>query len=676
MKKLLLLKFPNEDKESISWKDEVKLSEKFFETLVEIKQPVVLEAAVPQVGEEIHFYLAAEANVSDLISHQIQKIWPGVQISSADDYDIFNLRGFNEGVYLKGTPESSFLTYQQVETDNFSLVLAVLARLEEIGEGAALQVVIQPLAKTFWQRFFSGKNSQALFKINLRIIVSAASQFRVKEIFGDLNNIFLLKTAKPKNLKKFHFGFCFRDFDNEQKIILNSEALATIFHFPISALLVPRIKWLKSKEVPAPAHLSNQGVVIGENIFRGKVQPIFLDYLDRHHHLEIIGQAGTGKSTLLINLALQDIKQGKGVAILDPEGDIVEAVAGALPASRSQDVIYLDPTDLWHPLALNLLEFNSPHPEEKTFIIDEAQAILQKIFVKEISHPLLDKYLRNCLKLLLAEHQEPATLIDIPRIFTDANFRQQKLQRLVDESLINFWKNEITLHEVVPFITARFNNLLANDYLRPIIGQVNSSFNFRKALDGGKIILVNLAKQRLGELNSQLLGMILMAKISLAALSRLDQSREKRRPFYLFLDEFYNYFTDSLAISLGSASKYGLYFNVAHRTTNELSPILLNFVSNFGSIIVFRVGLSEAEVLVDKLAPTFSVNDLMNLDNFHAVSRILIKENLSSPFNLRISPPPLFNLNQLKEIKDLSRAIYNRGRQKVEMEIYERFSTR
>jgi len=439
-------------------------------------------------------------------------------------------------------------------------------------------------------------------------------------------------------------------------------------------MVIPRIKWLKSKETKPPAGLSSRGVIIGENVYQGRISPIYLSYPDRAYHLEIIGQAGTGKSTSVINMAIQDINQGKGAAIIDPEGDIVKGILGNIPKERMSDVIYFDPTDVWHPFGLNLLEFNPERPEDKTFILEEAHSIFQKIFAGETMGPMFEKYLKNSLRLLLTNDQtESATMIDIPRIFTDYVFREKKLRQATNRDLISFWKNEVGLHEITPFITSKFNNFIANDYLRPIIGQSRSAFNFQKAIDGGKIILVNLAKSHLGDVNANLLGMIFVEKIVLAAFSRADQLESQRRPFYLYLDEFYNYITDSLAVSLASASKYGLHLNVIHRSTEELSPALLNLVNDFGSIIVFRVGLDDARALIDKFEPTFSVNDLIGLDNFNACSRILVKGDLSQSFSMRILLPPAADSVLVQEIKNSSRNVYNQNRQKVEMEIYERF---
>ncbi|MDP3052913.1 MAG: hypothetical protein Q8N22_03110 [bacterium] len=685
---VLLLKFPKEEKTEKNFKDEIGLSEKFFNLLSNFENSVIFEVAVHHVGEEIHFYLIGDKKTLNFVGRRIRLLWPGVQLNLVEDYDIFNPQGFNEGAYLKLAHEFSLpiRTYEESDADTFAPILAVLARLEEIGEGSALQIIFKPAPKSIRRKIANKKKiASPLFEVNLRLVVSAGSQFRAKEIFENLINIFSrfstlseneLKVVKPKNIKRFHFDFSFREFDEEQAMILNSGELASIFHFPTSFMITPRIKWLKSKEAKSPAGISNRGIILGENVFQGRVQPVYLDYPDRAYHLEVIGQAGTGKSTSVINMAIQDIKQGKGVAIIDPEGDIIQGVVGNIPKERKADVIYFDPTNILYPFGLNLLEFNPDNPEEKNFVIEETYGIFQKLFAKEAMGPMFEKYLKNSLRLLLNGIQaEPATLLDIPRIFTDYAFRQKKIQQAADAGLTEFWKNEAALHEITPFITSKFNNLIANDYLRPIIGQTNSAFNFRKAMDAGKIILINLAKSRLGDINADLLGMIFVEKISLAAFSRIDQIEERRRPFYLYLDEFHNYITDSLAVSLASVFKYGLHLNVIHRSTDELSPALLNLVNNFGSIIVFRVGLDDARVLADKFEPDFSVNDLINLDNFNAYSRILIKGNLSKPFNVRVLLPPAADSVLTQEIKKLSQIVYNQNRQKVEMEIYEKRSS-
>jgi hypothetical protein len=681
---LLLLKFPKKEKEE-NFRNEIGLSEKLFNLLSQFNNLVVFETAVHYVGDEIHFYLVGDDKTLNFVGRRIQMLWPGAQLSITDDYDIFNPEGFNEGAYLKLANDFSLpvRTYEKAGADIFAPILAVLANLEEIGEGIALQILFKPASRSIRQKIKNKeKIAKPLFRVNFRLVVSAPSRFRVKEIFENLTNNFSqfsslesneLKVVKPKNIKKFHFTFSFREFAEDETMILNSEELASIFHFPTSSIVVPRIKWLKTKEVKPPTKLSNRGIAIGENVFEGRVQPIYLDYPDRAYHLEILGQAGTGKSTSVINMAIQDINQGKGLAVIDPEGDIIKGIIGNIPKERMTDVIYFDPTDILRPFGLNFLEFNPEHLEEKTFIIEETTSIFQKLFAKETVGPMLG-YLKNSVRLLLAGSQaEPATLIDVPRIFTDYNFRQKKLRQVSNLGLFQIFKNEVAIHDAIPFITSKFNNLIANDYLRPIIGQSRSAFNFRKAIDGGKIILINLVKSRLGDFNANLLGAIFVEKIALAAFSRLDQPESQRRPFYLYIDEFFNYITDSLAVSLDSAFKYGLCLNLIHRSTEELSAAQTNLVNNFGSIIVFRVGLDDARLLVDKFQPPFSANDLINMDNFNACSRILMKGILSPPFNIRILPPPATDSVLAQKIKDLSQTVYNQNRQKVEMEIYERF---
>lgn len=683
---LLLLKFPKKETGEKSFRDEIGLSEKLFNLLSQFDNLVVFETAVHYVGDEIHFYLVGDDKTLNFVGRRLQMLWPGLQLSIADDYDIFNPEGFNEGAYLKLANDFSLpiRTYEKAGADIFAPVLAVLANLEEIGEGIALQILLKPAPRSIRKKIKNKeKIAKPLFRVNLRLVVSAPSRFRVKETFENLTNNFSqfsslesneLKVVKPKNIKKFHFAFSFREFTEDETMILNSEELASIFHFPISSTVIPRIKWLKSKEVKPPARLSNRGIAIGENVFEGRVQPIYLDYPDRVYHLGVLGQAGTGKSTSVINMAIQDIRQGKGIAVIDPEGDIIKGIAGNIPKERMADVIYFDPTDILHPFGLNFLEFNPERPEEKTFIIEEANGIFQKLFAGETVGPMFERYLKNSIRLLLAGSQaEPATLIDIPRIFTDYNFRQKKLRQTSDSGLIQFFKNEVAIHDAIPFVTSKFNNLIANDYLRPTIGQNRSAFNFRNAIDGGKIILVNLAKSRLGDFNANLLGAIFVEKIILAAFSRIDQPESRRRPFYLYIDEFHDYITDSLAVSLDSAFKYGLCLNLIHRSTEELSAAHINLINNFGSIVVFRVGLDDAQILIDKFQPPFSVNDLINMDNFNACSRILMKGVLSQPFNIRILPPPATDSVLAQEVKDLSRTVYNQNRQKVEMEIYERF---
>ena len=336
---------------------------------------------------------------------------------------------------------------------------------------------------------------------------------------------------------------------------------------------------------------------------------------DRRRHLYVIGQTGVGKSVMIENLAVEDIKRGKGVCFIDPHGDAVEKILSLIPKGRVDDVIVFDPGDIWRPIGFNILEYDFDKPEQKTFIINEMVGILDRLYdLKTTGGPMFEQYLRNALLLLMEDApNEPATLVEVPRIFSDAAFRDRKLARITNPVVVDFWEKEATkageaaLANMTPYITSKFNNFIANDYVRPIIGQVKSAFNFRQAIDEGKILLVNLSKGRIGDINANLLGMIIVGKILMAALSRVDIEQEKRRDFSLFMDEFQNISTDSIATILSEARKYRLNLVIAHQFIAQLNEKIRDAVfGNVGSMAAFRVGAEDAEFLIKYFAPVFT----------------------------------------------------------------------
>ena len=375
----------------------------------------------------------------------------------------------------------------------------------------------------------------------------------------------------------------------------------------------------------------------------GTAKPVYLTDEDRRRHIYMVGQTGTGKSTLLGNLIIQDIQNGKGVAIIDPHGDLVENSLGFVPKERLDDVIYFNPGDLSRPLGLNMLDYNYDRPEEKTFIVNEMQSIFDRLFDQESMGPMFQQYMRNALLLLMEDMpNEPATLVEVPRIFTDAAFRTRKLARIHNPVVIDFWEKEAvkaggeaSLANMTPYITSKFGGFITNDYMRPIIGQAKSSFNFREVMDGGKILLVNLSKGKIGDINAGLLGMVITGKILMAALSRVDiADADKRRDFNLYIDEFQNFTTDSIATILSEARKYRLNLTMAHQFIAQLDEKISDAVfGNVGSELVMRVGVQDAEFLVKQFEPVFNQNDLINIDNLNAYAKILINGQTSKPFN-------------------------------------------
>lgn len=756
--KLFLIKIPKEiqgeqaaqqksPQEHEYFKIEVNKSEQLIANLAALKRPFVFEAAVAHVGEEIRFYLAVPRTMSEVAVKQIQGLWNGASIEDAtDDYNIFNVHGATTAVYLKGK-ENYVLpirTYQELNADPFISIIGGLAKINEIGEGAAIQVVVrparrnikkneyryiemlkrgEPLRRVFHESPFSweeirhalnpkiieeekqdrvvdeeavkaieSKFAKPLFLANVRVIASAGSPFQAKDILEGIAAGFsqfaapkrnAFKVVKPRNPEKLIRQFVFRTFDPHQAVLLNSEELASVFHLPTSQTETPRVKWLKSKEAPPPTNLPTAGILIGESVYRGIVKPIYVTDEDRRRHIYCVGQTGTGKSTLLGNMIIDDIKKGRGVAIIDPHGELVENALGHVPKDRQDDVIYFDPGDLSRPLGLNMLDYNLDRPEEKTFIVNEMQSIFNKLFPPETMGPMFEQYMRNALLLLMEDMIfEPATLVEVPRVFTDADYRRRKLERIMNPVVIDFWEKEAvkaggdaSLANMTPYITSKFNNFIANDYMRPIIGQPKSAFNFREVMDHQKILLVNLAKGRIGDINAGLLGMVMTGKILMAALSRVDVEQMQRLDFNLYIDEFQNFTTDSISTILSEARKYRLNLTMAHQFIAQLTEKIRDAVfGNVGSIVVFRVGVPDTELLVKQFEPIFTANDLISIDNLNAYVRILINGETSKPFNIRI-PTTSWQPGDrefAKQLKEYSRTKYGVERQAIEDDIFRR----
>ncbi|OJI08023.1 hypothetical protein BK005_01625 [bacterium CG10_37_50] len=427
--------------------------------------------------------------------------------------------------------------------------------------------------------------------------------------------------------------------------------------------------------------VSSGGVVLGTNVFRQEEKEVHLGDDDRRRHLYLIGQTGTGKSTLLLNLALQDIKAGRGLCLIDPHGDLVNKILSFISPERADDVIVFDPGDLARPLGLNMLEYDLTKPEEKTFIVNEMQSIFNQLFSKETMGPMFEKYMRNALLLLMEDAKtEPATLMEMPRIFSDAEFRTRKLARITNPTVIDFWTKEAPkttgesgLANMGPYITSKFDNFISNDYLRPIIGQTKSAFNFRTVMDDGKILLVNLSKGKIGDLNSSLLGMIITGRILLAALARENIAEKDRRDFYLYIDEFQNYTTDSIATILSEARKYRLSLTVAHQFISQLKDNIREAIfGNVGNLISFRVGTTDTEVLAKHFTPTFSEKDLTELENLSAAAKILVHGEPATPFSLRFHWPTGGSELRAEKLKELSRLSYGQDLAEIEQAILKR----
>jgi hypothetical protein len=713
---------------------------------------ITFEMAVPHIGQEVSFYIAVSRHIETVVEKQIHGFFPEAQVEKIKDYNIFNPKGSVAASFIRLNKNHylPFKTYKNLERDPLAEIVNAFSKIDETGEGAAIQIILSPTTSA-WQRrglqiaremqknktfakakketstagmflkavkteekpnnvagppptmaitpmqqeqikALEEKASKIGFEANVRLLASSATKIQADQILRGLEgafaqfshpnfNSFNIVRVSGNALKKLVYNFSFRFFDRSQTMILNTEELTSLFHLPVVALGAPHLKSIKAKQAAAPMNIPKDGLILGKNIFRGEEKEARLMDDDRRRHLYVIGQTGTGKTTLLFNLLVQDILAGKGVGVIDPHGDLIEKALSIVPPGRTEDVVLLDPADLECPLGLNMLEYDPAYPEQKTFIVNELINIFDKLYdLKTTGGPIFEQYTRNALLLLMDDSQTHATLMEVPKVLSDKNFRTSLLVKCKNPVVKDFWEKEAekaggeaALQNIVPYITSKFNVFIANDYMRPIIGQSRSTINFRQIMDSKKILLVNLSKGRLGDINSSLLGLINVGKLLMAAFSRIDMPEDQRQDFYLYIDEFQNFATESIATILSEARKYRLSLTIAHQFIGQLTDKIKNAVfGNVGSMMAFRVGAEDAESLVKQFAPVFDTNDLINIDNRNAYVKLLINGATSMPFNIQVNPPMVGDEAVAKNIKQLSRLKYGREKNVVEQEILER----
>jgi hypothetical protein len=496
------------------------------------------------------------------------------------------------------------------------------------------------------------------------------------------------KYTAAKDMESFTTAYILRFFPTENnKNILNSIELATMFHFPDRENIpTAQLERQSSKQVDAPRNMPEDGLLLGYNIFRGVRKPVMLSLPDRQRHVYVVGQTGTGKSVLLKNLALQDMNAGRGFAFIDPHGDVAEEILSMVPRHRTEDVIYFSPAETEYPLGLNLFEFQSP--EQKDFLIQEAIKMLEKLYDPNnqgIIGPRYQHLFRNAALTVMAD-PEGGTFIDIPKLFIDKNFLAQKLKFVTDKTVLDFWQKEVPqserssdFGELKSWFVSKFGAFQQNEMMRNIIGQTKSSFNLRNIMDDGKILIVNLSKGRIGELNSQLLGMIFVMKFQEAALSRADIPEKERRDFCLYVDEFQNFSTDSFATIMSEARKYALNLIVANQFTTQLSEEIRGAVfGNMGTIISFRVGQDDVPILAKYFQPLFDEDDLLRVANHNCIVRTLINGIPTDAFSMEGAPPPPEETNEqlVNALKQLSATKYGHPRALVAEQIENRLATK
>lgn len=520
--------------------------------------------------------------------------------------------------------------------------------------------------------------SQQSGKLRMQAIVGTFKQFNSTNLNG-----FRMSSAsyKPEDLAKYRM----RTF-SDRGYILNIEELASVFHLPHTNVETPNIVWASSKTAEPPAKLP---IVTGdsandENIsafgltnFRGINHQFGMLRYDRSRHVYIIGQTGAGKSGLLELFALSDIFHGQGYAIIDPHGDFAVDNMRFIPGSRMQDVVYFNPADTAYPLGFNPLEVTNPN--QKTNISSEVIGVLKRMFGDSWG-PRLEYILRYTILALL--DRPTTTMLDITRMLTDKKFRKETLTYCTDTVVLQFWNVEFASwtdkfqSEAIAPVLNKVGAFTANPVIRNIIGQPKSTFNIREIMDEGKILIVNLSKGLIGEDNASILGAFMVTKIQLAAMSRSDIPDIKdRRPFFLYVDEFQNFATDSFATILSEARKYGLNLTVANQYISQMSDTVRDAVfGNVGSMISFRVSADDAPILAKQFEPQFEPNDLLQMHNRHFIINMVINGEKAPAFSATTLTLPPAQVDNTGRIIEHTRRYYSRSRADIEQEISQAIS--
>ncbi len=712
--------------------NEIKIdaAEQMFATLASLRKSggmLSLFAPQPQLSfeivalhESIRFFISVHKSLQDLVEKQIHGAYPDADIKEVPEYNIFSETGKTAYAQLKLKSSDYFpiKTFRDLPTDPLSALTSALAKMQP-GEGAAIQLIISPsdskwkAAGKKWLKkqkepgdekhpktppdakeleAVEGKVVKSGFDTSLRITASSSSEesatahltnikAALEQFSGPYNGF---SGAKIYSEKGFLIDFIYRYMPRYSKMpVLTADELASVFHFPNKSVETPYINWLSSKRAPAPEKIPSSGLYLGRSVFRGVDRSVYLSEDDRRRHMYIIGRTGTGKSELLKTLMLQDILSGKGLCFIDPHGDAAEELLQLIPPQRAEDVIYFDPSDMARPFGLNMLE--AYNEEQKHFVVASIIGLMYKLFDPNktgIIGPRFEHGVRNAM--LTAMSSPGATFVEVVRLMTDADFVRELLPKVADPVVRRYWTDQIAqttdFHksEVLDYTVSKFGRFVTNKMMRNIIGQSKSSFDLRKVMDEGKILIMNLSKGRIGEENSNFLGLILVPKILQAAMSRSDMPMEQRRDFYLYVDEFQNFATDTFSDILSEARKYRLNLIVANQFIGQIGEDLKNAVfGNVGTIISFRVGVTDANYLQHEFSPTFSEADLVNVESPHAYIKTIVNGEPVVPFSLDTTKDmkkwkAMLNPQIGQAIRELSRLKFGRDMVQVEGELASR----
>jgi CheY-like chemotaxis protein len=483
------------------------------------------------------------------------------------------------------------------------------------------------------------------------------------------------------------YGLCLPPLSEADRLLpaFTATEAANIFRLPVTTQgQVPGIPAIRPQFAYLPPMLPESGCLLGAKRGAGATSPIRITEEDRRKHVYILGQTGTGKSTLLSTMILSDIREGRGLCLLDPHGDLVEFILPRIPRERADDVILFDPSDEERPIGLNLFDWRSPR--ERDFLVQEAVLMFYKLFDPNrigIVGPQWEHWFRNAALTLMAEPRL-GTLVEVPRLFVDDAFRDKMLSRVTDSTVRDFWERQLRrtsdFHksEMLNFFVSKFGRFASNETMRRIIGQAQSALNFSEIMDGGRVLLVNLSKGRIGPVNSDLLGMIAVTRLCSSAMGRAESAAETRRDFCVYIDEFQTFTTDTIADMVGEVRKYGLALVLANQNLHQLLPkIRDNVLGNAGTLLCFRPGVVDAELVSRYFSPYISERDLLTLPNWTACARLMVAERPSLPFvfgTMKDDAPARPEVAEM--IRKASRMQYGRDREEVDRELTDRWGSK
>lgn len=732
-----------------------------------------LELALSNTGNQVVFYVCVPRGSAELFEKQVLGLYRDARINEVtDDYNIFNPSGVSAGSYAVSTKSDMFMikTYDKFDHDPMNVLLNTFSKLKSSGEGAALQIIVEPVGDKYikdygkkleqikkgtklkdlegdgwgkvigkeaagwgratWNvltgsdvkgsddkgsdhkkeedkkidedavRNISEKITSSIQQVTVRIITSSESSERSEAILRDIESAFTQLTDVQGNGLKFErlvknkindflHQYSYRYPDPKQIMHFNLKETATLFHFPAHMDGSAQLKQSGAAQAPGPSadDMDQSGIIIGTNEYRGVKTVVRMAPEDRLRHFYTIGQTGTGKTQMFLKMIIQDINNGNGCCFVDPHGSDVQTILANIPPERMDDVVYFDPSYIDRPMGLNMMEFDERFPQQKSLVIGELMALFDKLFdMKAQGGAMFGQYFRNSALLNMEDPASGNTVLEITRVLANEQFRRMKLSKCKNPIIAEFWKSaeatsgEQGLENFVPYISSKFDDFISNEFLRPVILQEKSSFNFREIMDNKKILLVNLSKGLLGEKNANLIGLIIIMKLQMAAMSRADSPDPSAfPPFYVYLDEFQNVVTESISAILSEARKYKLVLHMTHQYMQQLPDYIKSAVfGNVGNMMFYRIDPADAAVAEPRIAPKFTKDDIVKQENFNGIASIMVRGKPMPAFNLYTLEPGGFapkptDLAKLEQIKQLSYLKYGRPRAEIEAEIYEKY---